>query len=201
MPRLYEWTEGITDSQSLHRAIDFAQRWHRGEWSIATLPRDLGAGFETGPAAPVALGASITRQDGRRGIALNEGLVGTASFVPVLAHECGHLFQPSVTVGLCRSSVQMSRREREAWWIAAILAVPLDAVRTVRLWGDDPSVVASQLDLPRALVAMRKALALLFGELPPERLAEPEVMLKIGAAAMQGWVRDVSQQLANRAAP
>lgn len=194
-----DWTEGILDSLSIRGAIDFARQWHSGEWSIAMLPRDLGAGLEVGPAPLRSLGAAVNCGPERRGIGLNEVLVGTRGYVPVLAHECGHLFQPSGSVGLCRSSVQVSRREREAWWIASILAVPLDAVRNVRLWGDDPSIVARQLELPRAMVTMRKCIALLFEELPPERLAYPRVMLEAATIAQQVWITRFSESLAARA--
>jgi hypothetical protein len=198
VPRIEDWTEEILDNTSITEAIDFTRRWHRGEWAIAALPRDLGAGLEIGPAPPRSLGAAVNVGPDARGVGLNEALIGTRGYVPVLAHECGHLFQPS-GVGLCRSALQFGRREREAWWIAAILAVPLDAVRAVRLWGDDPSVVASQLELPRAMITMRKCLALLFDELPMERLAYPRVMLETATLAQQLWVARLADSLSDQA--
>ena len=194
MARDHDWTEGILDNVSIRGAIDFARRWHRTSWAIVTLPRDLGVWTTTRDVPPDALGACLVI--GRhRGISLNERLLGTRGLVPALAHECGHLFQPA-GIGLCRSSVQVSRREREAWWIASILAVPLDAVHHVKLFGDSSGIVARQLELPRPLVLMRRGVAQLMGEVPSRPHDHGRLMLESATLAMQLWVARFSQQLA-----
>lgn len=194
VPRVVEWTEGILDNVSVRGAIDFAARWHQREWAITALPRLLGALVVSREVPPDAFGLSIVTAS-RRVIALNERIIGTPAYVPTLSHECGHLFQ-APGIGLCRSSAALSRREREAWWIAAILAVPLDAIRSLRLWDDDPRPIALTLALPHQMMSMRKSLALIFGELPRERRAYPETALNVATAGMQVRINRFSQQLA-----
>lgn len=193
-----DWTEGILDNASIRGAIDFAEQWHSGEWAIATLPRDLGVKVRLREVDPSSLGACV-EIGGRRGIALNELIVGTRGHLPTLAHECGHLFQPAEDVGFCRSSIQLSRREREAWWIAAILAVPRTAIQPVRLFGDEASAVAGQLGVPRAMVTMRICLAMLFGEIQSRQAPFARPMLETATIAQQIWVARFSQRLAGRA--
>jgi len=194
VPRVVDWTEGILDNASIRGAIDFAARWHRREWTITTLPRVLGVPLTMRDVPPDAFGLSIVTAR-RRAIALNERIVDTPAYLPTLAHECGHLFQ-APGVGLCRSSATLSRREREAWWIAAILAVPLRQVLGYRLWDDDPRPIAHGLGLPHQMVVMRKALALIFGEIPPERRAYPETALNVATGGMQARINGYSRQLA-----
>ncbi|MCC6775841.1 MAG: hypothetical protein IT537_04260 [Hyphomicrobiales bacterium] len=194
MPRIEDWTEGITDSQSLQDAIAFARRWHRREWAITALPRDLGLQVSVRDVGADALGACIVI-GGRRAISLSRTVLGTRGYVPALAHECGHLFQPS-GMGLCRSTVQMGRREREAWWIASVLAVPLEMVRGVSLFNEQASIVAHQLELPRPMVTMRTGVALCLGEIVSRESRFARPMLELGTMAMQIWIHRFSQQLA-----
>lgn len=195
--KVVEWTEGILDNVSIRGAIDFAARWHQREWSIVALPLVLDVRLTCRDVPPEAFGLSIVTKT-RRVIALNERIVDTPAHIATLAHECGHLFQ-APGIGLCRSTVALSRREREAWWIASVLAVPLDLVRSLRLWDDDPRSIARTLALPHQMVAMRKALALIFGELPPELRSYPDTALNLATAGMQARINRFSQQLADRA--
>lgn len=136
-----------------------ARQWHRRPWAASDLPGLLNATLVVDHVERVGnrriLGLSYHRDD-CRSIAINETLVGTPHYVPVLAHEAAHIINDIDGIHLC--ALDDSERERMAWFGAAILAIPAVLMQAFERGAMMPEDVAEQCLVPIQFVAVRYAL-------------------------------------------
>ena len=112
--------------QTLSAVTRFARAWHRGQWSIGDLPRVINAEMFVELGSGGILGISCRSGD-RAIIGIDERVVGTPLYVPVLAHECAHLIIDTAGVHGCTGAVT-SKAEQLAWFGATLLAIPDKAI-------------------------------------------------------------------------
>lgn len=129
-----------------NRIDGFIRRWHAGEWSIATLPQELGATVGYVSFGGQIWGCCDVRRDGPSIIALDAALIGTPYHAPVLAHECAHILLGEPGYHACGT-------ERHAWALAARLCVPEAICQSIRDGATTSDDVARAYGFPSAFVA------------------------------------------------
>lgn len=136
-----------------------ARQWHRSPWAATDLPGLLGATLLIEHVERIGnrriLGLSYHRDECRT-IAINESLVGTTHYVPVLAHEAAHIINDVDGIHMC--ALDDSERERIAWFGAAILAIPAVMMSAFERGAMLPEDIAAQCLVPVQLVGLRYAL-------------------------------------------
>jgi len=158
----------VIDWQVVEEARAFAERWHRGRWSVEQLPSLMGWRIIQRDLDPILLGGTKATTSGQI-IYLHERLAG-AAYVGVLAHECAHPFDAAEgETAFCSSLSGFAPQELRTNVIASVLAVPLTAAREIHLDDDSSTAAAESLCVPRQMVRIRRALAVALGEIPGRR--------------------------------
>lgn len=125
----------------------FIRRWQRNPWTVATLPRELGAVLTYFPSSRSELGYCYVVRRGSV-VAINNGLVDTPFLIPVIAHECAHLLLGERGLHACARNHQ----EPEVWALAARLAVPEAVCESIRADSICSADVARRFNLPTSFV-------------------------------------------------
>lgn len=134
---------------STARVDRFIRRWHRGPWSVGALPVELGAYNVDVDLPGRILGICRIDHDGQPVIGIRSSIADTRYYLPVLAHECGHVLMNREGVFECQP---LPKHERQIWRLAARLAVPeweCESIRSAAMCSDS---VARQLRLPPSFV-------------------------------------------------
>jgi hypothetical protein len=179
--------------RDLAPVIDFAERWHAGEWAVSQLHVELDASLTEAleHGAHVLGAASCDR--GAYGIAVSAGLVGTRLEPLVRAHECAHVLLRHGTARECRAHDRRAL-ERVTWLAAIVLLVPAEYIRELvlgrRSWGE----VAELCGVPPSAVAVRIALHLRLGAFGA--LAQP--LLDWATDHFLGWVEVQAREVQER---
>jgi hypothetical protein len=142
--------------RSVELLYSLAEPCHQDLWDLQHLPTLLGAELCIRPGGRKILGFMV-RLGPLRQIVLNQRICDLPIEKPVLAHECAHILFGHEGVHICAAAYQ-SRQEREAWYGAAMLAIPPDAARALQVAEARPGDVAKACDAPVELVGLRLAL-------------------------------------------
>lgn len=168
----------------------FARRLHSRLWCVQGLPTELGARRFVSETGPDLFGVAV--QGRTRAIGLSAAIVGTPLELPVIAHECGHLLLGH-DVGFCSLALGVRvRAERDAWAGAALLAIPREAGAALVERRATAHDIAATFDVPRSLVYMRGALAVLLGEAEGRREWARQ-QLAASRRSLESWMVSVSR--------
>lgn len=119
-----EIRDGGRGVQALRQLDRFFGQWQTGEWSLATLPRDLDIRVVRYHDGAELLGFSLIPE---RVVAIDERLHGMREQLDVQTHEVGHVLDdqqhPIASLGLCHFRMMPTPTEIHAWEIAGRAAV------------------------------------------------------------------------------
>lgn len=170
----------------------FAQQVHQHEWCVQRLPTELGARRFVREVAPDLLGVAV--QGRRLAIGLNAGIIGTPLELPVLAHECGHLLLGH-DIGYCSTVVAAhALEERAAWESAALLTISRSAAVSLIERRSTVHDLAAVFEVPRALVIMRVALAVLLNEVDGNR-ERARQQLAYSRRSLESWMARLARDI------
>lgn len=137
----------------------FLEQWHASEWSVATLPYDLGVKVRENRRGRRTFARCVSVGNERE-ITLHPKLFCATLYIPILAHECSHLLLDHEGTHPCRPDEILDETERLTWLVAAHVAVPASVADDIRAGERCIRTVARDYGLPLTFVAVR-----VFGEL------------------------------------
>lgn len=148
--------------QSLLLVKSFAAEWHQGKWRARDLPEAVGAEIVWERGGRYVLGCATLFPDGSE-ISLNTRIRGTVLEWPVVLHESAHIIQGHL-LGFCGNAWAERQCERDATYGSALLAIPTESAVLLARRRASVRELADYYEVPRALVYMRGALAVVLGE-------------------------------------
>jgi len=177
---------------SLLQVKSFTDQWHQGTWRARDLPDAIGAHVDWEAGGRNILGVATAFPGGSE-ITLNRRIQGTLLEWPVLLHESAHIIQGDL-LGLCGNAWAVRQCERDATYGSSLLAIPSAAA--VRFVSRHASVyeMADYYEVPRALVYMRGALAVLMGETDGEPQAA-RATLAYSRRSLDRWMTAVARSI------
>lgn len=170
---------------SLDRVGSFADLWHRGQWRARDLPEAIGADLIWAPGGCRVLGSAMLLATGPE-IVLNSRIRGTPLEWPVVLHESAHIIQRDL-LGFCGNAWAERQCERDATYGSALLAIPTAAAVLLATRRTGAYELADYYAVPRALVYMRGALAVVLGEAPGDR-ERARQQLAASRRSLESWM-------------
>jgi hypothetical protein len=135
-----------------------ARTLHRGQWSASTLPDLIGACLVVEPILGLnLLGISCKTKDALS-IAINDRLVGSDRYLPVLGHEVAHLLLHDEGIHPCIVEAP-SAPERFAWFGGALLTISEAMMQAFKQGAMLPEDIATECLVPLPFVELRYALS------------------------------------------
>jgi hypothetical protein len=178
--------------QSLLQVQSFADRWHRGTWRSRDLPDAIGATVVWEQGGEHILGFAMTLPSGAE-INLNSRIRGTPLERPVILHESTHIIQGDV-LGFCGNAWIERQGEQNAVYGSSLLAIPTEAAAMFAQRRATVHELADYYEVPRALVYMRGALAVLLEEAEGER-EKARQQLAAARRSLESWMAWTARQL------
>lgn len=177
---------------SLLPVRSFADEWHQGVWRARDLPDALHAEVLWERGGRKILGYALTHPDGRF-IVLNDRIRATDLEWPILLHEASHIIQ--------RHLFGFSHNDRLRWWGerdadygSALLAIPAEsAIRFVERRANVQEL-ADYYEVPRALVCIRGALAVVLGEAQGD-MSKARATLTMSRRSLHSWMATVARSI------
>lgn len=142
--------------RDLAQVARFARQHHRRQWSVTQFVSSIGASLIFAPIEGGRIPGISCRAGTMTVIGIDERLVGTRFYVPVLAHEITHLILGSTGVWLCApygahtrvAESWTSPTERNAWFGAALLAVDRKRIAQFKDGEALPEDIATECMVP-----------------------------------------------------
>ena len=171
--------------QSLLQVTSFASQWHSGKWRARDLPEVIGAEVFWARGGGKILGFAMSLSDGNL-IRLNSRIQGTPLETPVVCHEAVHIILGDL-LGFCGNAWAERQSERNAIYGSALLAIPRDAAVAFVEHRAAVHELSDQYDVPRALVYMRGALAVLLNEVVGDHV-KARISLAASRRSLNSWM-------------
>lgn len=137
------------------------------------------------PGGRSVLGCAMLLPDGPE-ISLNSRIRGTPLEWPVVLHEAAHIIQGDL-LGFCGNAWAERQCERDATYGSALLAIPTASAVLLATRRATAPELADYYEVPRALVSMRGALAVLLGEADGDR-ARARHQLGASRRSLESWM-------------
>lgn len=179
--------------RTLAPALTFSRLYHRQPYCLSTLPTEIGARVEPFRDDALTLPAYFLGYQDERIVKLNAAIIDTPLAPLAVVHECSHQILGHYHA-VCTPKLD-SRRERDVWLAASLVAVSADLSRLVLLGQATAVEIAARCRVPEALVMVRLGLAVLLDGWQPRTLGQALETIRSGLGGLELWIDDVRRQL------
>jgi hypothetical protein len=143
-------------NKELAAVTRFARQHHRKQWSVTQFVASVQARLCFAPIEGGRIPGISCRSGTTVVIGIDEAILGTGLYVPILAHELSHLILESTGIWLCAPFGSTSRVaeswtspiERNAWFGAALLSISRRHITRFKQGSALPEDIATQCMCP-----------------------------------------------------
>lgn len=176
--------------RALQSTLSFAREWHKGQWRARDVADFIGAEVKWIRGGPTVLGMAGARPSGGM-IVLNQRVRATPLEWPVLLHEAAHIVQGHL-LGFCGNAWAERQCERDATYGSAILAIPTESAISFVSRRATVHELADYYEVPRAMIYMRTALAVVLGEASGD-VTKARHSLAVSRRSLDSWMAAVAR--------